>query len=66
MTVVLPASHFPTNTFVLSAEAADETRKRTPPTTPARNAQAIDVATGREGCRDLDHDGSSPTLTCSP
>ena len=34
MTVVLPASHFPTRTFVLSAEAADETRNRTPPATP--------------------------------
>ena len=32
--VVLPASHFPTTTFVLSAEAAAEKRKRTPPRTP--------------------------------
>ena len=63
MTVVLPASHFPTSTFVLSAEAADETRNRTPPSDASRNAQAIDVATGREGGRDLDHDGSSSTLT---
>jgi len=33
-TAVLPASHFATNTFVLSAEAATNERKRTPPGTP--------------------------------
>src|ERR1700730_4634377 len=34
MIAVLPASHLATNTLVLSADAAAEKRKRTPPGTP--------------------------------